>query len=151
MKNCWQTFARNSFKIGLRGTDYFESVEGYYLLRHFFGNEYYFWCCPRESFGSSDIDDVANAATQASPSEAPPYLRGLTRGIEADCKDAWEAITLTKKKVTEAKQHNKSAGSLLMPAAGTMTRGNALMKDLKKSPPEESYQMYCNASSPMKR
>jgi hypothetical protein len=34
MKNYWKMIVKNSFQVDLFGTDYFESVEGYYLLRH---------------------------------------------------------------------------------------------------------------------
>jgi len=69
MKNYWQVLVKNSFKIKLQHTDHFVFVEGRYLLRHFFGDKCFFWCCARESFGGYGIDDVANVATQISSSK----------------------------------------------------------------------------------
>jgi uncharacterized protein VirK/YbjX len=45
-KNYQKTIVKNSFWVDLFGTDYFESVEGYYLLRHKHGAQYYFLFIP---------------------------------------------------------------------------------------------------------
>eukprot|EP00544_Gedaniella_sp_CCMP2646_P000291 CAMPEP_0202506682 /NCGR_PEP_ID=MMETSP1361-20130828/50935_1 /ASSEMBLY_ACC=CAM_ASM_000849 /TAXON_ID=210615 /ORGANISM="Staurosira complex sp., Strain CCMP2646" /LENGTH=57 /DNA_ID=CAMNT_0049140725 /DNA_START=67 /DNA_END=237 /DNA_ORIENTATION=+ len=52
-------------EVGLRETEYVP-VEGFYLLRHKFGNAYFVWCISRDSF-SGELDALVDRAQSMSP------------------------------------------------------------------------------------
>jgi len=80
LKSCWSSFVKNSSRVDLHGTDSFGTVEGYYLLRHKFGNSFYFWSCPSPSFPT--IEEAVHAATSSPRGEPPSHLNSLARTIE---------------------------------------------------------------------
>jgi hypothetical protein len=90
---------KNSFRVDLFGTDYFESVEGYYLLRHKHGAQYYFCLYLRHSFET--LQDAVNTATLYPPRD-PSHLSALAKVIESDCKDSWADLVSMKKQVEAA-------------------------------------------------
>jgi len=72
-------------EVGLRPTEYVP-VEGYYLLRHKFGNAYFVWCIPRKDF-SGELDGLVVRATSQTPTGSIPGITELQDEIDSKCAD----------------------------------------------------------------
>lgn len=134
-KTSWQTLVKNASKVEMRGTDHFESVEGYHLFRHKFGCQFYFWCCNTNAFSGDNIDALVNVATKDVPSKDVPRLDSIRRTIGTDCREVWKDVQDAKKAVVVA---TAVSSTKLFSPPGRTTRSDATLKKLKDSPPEEA-------------
>lgn len=80
----WRSLWKNAMEVGLRTTEYVP-VEGYYLLRHKFGNSYFVWVIPRSDF-SGELDALVDrASTSKTPERSIPGITELQDDIDSEC------------------------------------------------------------------
>jgi hypothetical protein len=80
----WRSLWKNAMEVGLRTTEYVP-VEGYYMLRHKFGNSYYVWVIPRSDF-SGELDALVDrASTSKTPEKSIPGITELQDDIDSEC------------------------------------------------------------------
>lgn len=84
-------------EVGLRPTEYVP-VEGYYLLRHKFGNAYYLWCLPRHEY-SGELDALVDRAMSKTPNGSIPGITQLQDEIDADCAMYVEKLNIARLQV----------------------------------------------------
>lgn len=86
----WRSMWKKSMEIGLRLTEYVP-VEGYYLLRHKFGNSFYLWCVSRREY-SGDLDTLVSIAMRKSPKGSIPGITQIQDMIDDKCVDYVEQL-----------------------------------------------------------
>lgn len=81
----WRSLWKNAMEIGLRTTEYIP-VEGYYLLRHKFGNAYFLWCVSRADSFSCELDTLVDRARSKTPKASIPGITELQDVIDFECR-----------------------------------------------------------------
>lgn len=79
----WRSLWKDAMEVGIRATEYVP-VEGYYLLRHKFGNAYFVWCISRDSF-SGELDTLVDRARGKTPEGSIPGITELQDIIDSEC------------------------------------------------------------------
>lgn len=130
----WRSLWKKTMEVGLRETEYVP-VEGFYLLRHKFGNAYFVWCISRDSF-SGELDALVDRAQSMSPRGSIPGITELQDLIDSKCGEYVDTLNKARERIEKANKLPSPRKRAFAPLQDLSCNKELANKKIRKSSPD---------------